>query len=221
MEIKNQKSKIKKLGILIIILLLIQGCAKTVTPIVTFGEQMIVTVTLRGNFDVINNRYFLVLASSASLNIPLPPPDNIEYEMIEPGTDPISGSEEAYYLNYYSTWNGYSILEPGGYYLVAGPFVQNQTNTRESLGFIGNVNKTIVFNFDLSKVFGTTIPGNIYFDVVTVDWPDGHMKLPYDHLTSTNAYISKVSGSVVNIDDGQDAALESSLDIISCKAEIE
>ncbi len=210
-----------KFFIFFILLIFVGGCAKTVTPLVDFGEQMIVTVTMRGTIDVINSRYFLVLGSTSSLNIPLPPPDNVEYEMIEPGTEPVQGSEEAYYTNYYSTWSGYLIAEPGGYYLVPGPFVQGQITTRESLAFIDQINNTLTYSFDVSKIFGTTVPDDIYFDVVSVDWPDGQKKLSQDHLTSTNAYISKISGSVIEIDDGIDSELAADLDIISCRVEMQ
>ena len=39
------------------------GCARTVTQIVTYGDQMAVEVELRGTMEVNANRYFLVLAA--------------------------------------------------------------------------------------------------------------------------------------------------------------
>lgn len=210
-----------KILILMFCVVLIAGCAKTITPIVDYGEQMIVKVTLRGTMDQNNNRYFLVLSSNNGLKIPLPPPDNIDYEMIEPGSIPTYGSLEAYYTNYYSTWGSYIILDPAGYSLVNGPFVLGQATTRETLELINQVSAVVTYRFDLGKVFGATIPDNIYFDLVTVDWPNGLQKLAADHLTSTNALISKVSGSIVEIDDGSDYNLEPGLDIINCRAEIQ
>jgi hypothetical protein len=212
---------IRSLLIVLIVCLFITGCANTVTQIVTYGDQMTVQVTLRGDYDALANRYFLVLASNDNLAIPLPPPDNITYEMLEPGDTPIQGTVADYYTKYYDTWSGYVIVDPGGYYLVKGPFVQNQTNTREAIANLGSASKTLSFDFNLSKIFGSTVPDEIYFDFVTVAWPNGQAKLSVDHLTSTNAYISKVSGSILSIDDGEDPGIDAALDIVRCNVEIQ
>lgn len=198
------------------------SCSRTVTPIVAYGDQLVVTITLAGNMDLINNRYFLVLGSAASLKVPLPAP-NVDYnapEMIEPGMTPTLGSVEVYYNSFYSTWSSYVLLDPGGYFLTKGPFVINQTTTREPVATIDELNKTLTFSFRLDRAF-TTVPNLVYFDLVTVDWPSNSAKIPADHLTSTNAYISKVSGSVITITDGLDSGLDPSLDIVTCKAEIQ
>jgi hypothetical protein len=199
--------------------LLITGCAKTVTQIVSFGDQMIVQVTLRGNVDNSANRYFLILGTS-NLSVPLPPPDNITYEMIEPGTDPIQGDVADYYTNFYDTWAGYIILDPGGYYLVKGPFVSGEAITREALANLSETTNILNFSFRLDRIFDA-IPDQIYFDFVSVAWPDGEAKLSSDHLSSTNAYISKVGGSILSVDDGADLSLPASLDIERCNVEIQ
>ena len=87
------------------------GCARTVTSIVPFGDQIVVTATLRGTIDVETTRYFLVFSDSASYKVPQPRPDIIEAapEFIEPGSTPIVGAEEAYYSNFFLK-NLYSIL---------------------------------------------------------------------------------------------------------------
>jgi hypothetical protein len=213
--------RFKWVGLLAGCCLLMSGCAKTVTTIFSFGEQMTVEVTLRGDVDISANRYFLVLASSSDLSIPLPPPDNLDYEFIEPGTDPVQGGVADYYSEYYDTWSGYIVLDPGGYYLVKGPFVQSQLPTREALSNLGEVNTKISFSFRLERIFGGTVPDPIYFDFVSVDWPDGQARLSADRLSSTNAYISNVAGSILSVDDGQDPELDPALDIIKCDVEIQ
>jgi len=211
--------KIRFLIMMLMFGFLATGCAKTVTQIVSFGEQMTVSVTLRGNADNTANRYFLILGTS-NLAVPLPPPDNITYELIEPGTDPISGVAADYYTNFYNTWAGYIILDPGGYYLVKGPFVSGEAITREALANLDAVSNTLNFSFRLDRIFDA-IPDQIYFDFVSVAWPDGAEKLPSDHLSSTNAYISRFEGSIQTVDDGADPSLPASLDIERCNVEIQ
>jgi hypothetical protein len=202
---------------------MMSGCARTVTQYVTYGNQMVVEVTLRGTMEASANRYFMVLVSRSDYKIPLPPPDNIDYEFIEPGTEPRLGSLEAYYTNFYSSWEGYCVVEPGGYFLADGPFIQGAVLTRESLSNLGEIGTKIKFNFRLSQVFGASVPNTIYFDFVSVPWPADDAKLPADHLTSTNAYISsaRVSGSTQTVNDEANYALEDSLDILQCTVTIQ
>ena len=208
------------LGFVIWLLVFTLGCSRFATPLVVYGDQMVVEVTMRGTLDVYNNRYFMVLSTSSAYSVPLPPPDNISYEFIEPGDTPILGTEEAYYTNYFSSWASYIILEPAGYYLANGPFVYNQTATREQIAPLGSVTNKISFTYDLSEIF-TTIPDNIYFDIISVEWPTGQVKYAADHFASTNNYISKIQGSILNVTDSQDASLAVDLDIVSCRVEIQ
>ena len=200
----------------------VMGCAQTVTQLVTFGDQMAVEVALKGNMDVNANRYFMVVSSNPNYRVPLPPPDIISDapEMIEPGMVPATGSPEAYYTNFYSTWSGYIVLGPGGYYLVKGPFTLNQTPTREVLSGLGEIGTKINFSFRLKRIF-ETVPDQIYFDFISVPWPSGQAKIPSDHLPSTNNYISKAVGSIAAVIDGEDNGVDGSLDIISCRVEIQ
>lgn len=200
---------------------LASGCARTVTSYVTYGEEMVVDVTLRGNMDTNANRYFLVLARTPAYRVPLPPPDNIDFEMIEPGTTPRSGALADYYANFYASWEGYCIVDPGGYFLVDGPFVIGAPITREVIASLGTVSTRLKFNFELSRAFGTVIPDTIYFDLVTVPWPDDVARLPADHLTATDAYISKVAGSITTITDDANPTLDASLDISKCTVTIQ
>lgn len=229
---KDQKSKIKNkkhwkfgsligFGFLILMLGFANGCAKTVTNPYAYSAQMVVEVTLRGTMDISANRYFMVLSSDPSYLIPLPPPDNIEYEFLEPGMAPQQGSIEAYFTNFYSTWSGYVAIDPGGYFTVMGPFVLGQAITREVLAGLGDISSKIRFNFPVTSIFSGTVPDTIYFDFVSVDWPVSGKKFAADHLTSTNAYISKISGSIQVIQDEENLSLLPSQDIMNCTVTIQ
>ncbi|MBU1026577.1 MAG: hypothetical protein KKA31_02485 [Candidatus Margulisbacteria bacterium] len=198
------------------------GCAKTVTQLVTYGDEMVVEVTLRGNVDIGANRYFLIVSSDPAYKVPLPAPDYLEDapELIEPGDTPSIGSVEAYYTNFYNTWSGYVILDPSGFTMVKGPFVVGTTPTREVLSSLTEISSILTFSFRLGRMFAT-VPDQVYFDFVTVPWPDGNIKIPTDHLPSSNNYILKISGSLVTIDDETDLDLEASEDIVNCRVEIQ
>jgi hypothetical protein len=198
------------------------GCARTVTQLVTYGEQMVVEVTLRGNFDINSNRYFLVLSDRSDYNVPLPPPDFREEapEFLEPGMTPTTGSPEAYQNIFYSTWSGYIVIDTSGYSLVKGPFVLGQVPTREAIKNIGEAGDRLSFSFRLGQMFGS-VPDPIYFDFVAVPWPDGSEKIPADHLPTTNNYISSLEGSVITVEDDPESLLDASLDIDNCRVEIQ
>jgi len=200
---------------------MVSGCAKTATQIVTFGGQMVVEVTLRENFDAAANRYFLVLSTDAGFKTPLPPPDNIDYEFIEPGTAPQRGVLADYYANYYSTWSGYVMAEPGGYFAVPGSFVIGQSNTRALIASLGEPSTKIRFVYPLSQIFGAAVPDKIYFDFSAVNWPTADAKLAMDHLNTTNAYIANIAGSTTTITDISDPALVGSQDILTCTVTIQ
>ena len=206
---------------LLLVVFLTTGCARTVTSYVTYGDEMVVDVTLRGNIDPNTNRYFLVLARTPAYRVPLPPPDNIDFEMIEPGTTPRNGLPADYYSNFYASWEGYCIVDPGGYFLVDGPFVLGAPVTREVIASLGAVTTQLKFNFELSRAFGAAIPDTVYFDLVTVPWPDDVARLPADHLAATDAYISKIAGSTITVVDDPNPALNAALDITRCTVTIQ
>jgi hypothetical protein len=198
------------------------GCARTVTSIVTYGDQMVVEVTLRGTLDINNYRYFMVCSADPNFKIPLPPPDNIIFEFIEPGMSPQLGSISDYYTNYFSTWSGYMLMDPAGFTLVKGPFVQGVDASREVIATPGDLNTAkIRFTFPLERLFSASVPDKIYFDFATVPWPTGAQKLCVDHLTTTNAYISRLAGSVQMIQDEEDLSVAPALDIIGCTVTIQ
>jgi len=199
------------------------GCARTVTSIVPYGDQITVTATMRGTINVDNYRYFLVLSGNSSYKVPQPRPDIIEAapEFIEPGGTPIIGTVEAYYNNFFSTWSSYFVVNSSGYSRVMGPFVVGGTNTREVLASIPDLNTSVLaFSCDLSRVF-STVPDQIYFDFVAVPWLDGEQTIPADHLPSINNSISGVAGSIVEVPDDSDLSIDSGLDITGVELKIE
>jgi len=211
------------LRILLIVccLFLATGCAKTVTPTTTYGTEAVVEITLRGNADVINNRYFMVLSNSQSFSVPLTYADNTEYEFLSVGDPPQSGSQESYYTKYYSTWNGYIELNNNGYYLTKGPFTYETTATPEPLSlFDGNTN-TLKFDFRLDRIFGTSIPDTIYFDLITVSYPLSGSKRTQDLLYPDRLPIPKGSSAEKSGSDLSDTTLNSSLDITGWKVRIQ
>ena len=198
------------------------GCAKTVTPLVTYGDQMVVEVTLRGNIDAHANRYFLILSSDPGYKIPLPFPDQIGDlpEFIEPGMIPTIGSAEGYHSNFYSSWAGYAMVDVNGVSLVKGPFALGTSATREAIANLVEGTNKISFIFRLGRVFDT-IPDKIYFDFAVVPWPDGQAKIPADHLPSTNNYVMRIAGSFVSVDDAGNSGFDPAQDILGCKVEIQ
>ncbi len=228
LKIKTQNFGAIKFKIFVIFTFLLltftfsSGCARTVTSIVTYGDQMVVEVSLRGTLDINNDRYFMVCSADPNFKIPLPPPDNIIFEFIEPGMSPQQGSLSDYYTNYYSTWSGYVVMDPSGFTLVKGPFTLGVDASREVIATPGDLNTSkIRFTFPLERLFGASVPDKIYFDFATVPWPTGAQKFCADHLTTTNAYISKVSGSIQTIYDGEDGSVDAALDIVSCTVTIQ
>ncbi len=206
-----------------LLVIFVLGCARTVTQVEGYGDEMKIEVTLRGTAEITANRYFLVLSRDANYKIPLPPPDIVEDapEFIEPGMIPQIGSPEAYYNEFYSTWSGYIVLESGGYFISKGPFVIDQVAERVFFSGLGEIGSKITFSFRLDRIFETDIPDSIYFDFVSVPWPDGEEKIPADHLPSIANYISKKSGSILTVDDEADMDLAPGLDIRSCRVEIQ
>jgi len=210
---------------MLFLILLLSGCARTVTSIISYGTQAEVEVTLRGTMEANNARYFLVVSSSPTYAIPLPYPFNPNYfEFIEPGMTPQPGSGNItdYYTNFYSGWAGY-VMAGGteGVILVPGPFVEGTAATRESIADTAVGGSTIKFLFALDRIFGATIPDTIYFDFVSVDWPTGAAKYSIDHLNSTNAYIPKLSSSKKSVDDEEDPTIDPAMDILNCTVTIQ
>lgn len=200
----------------------LSGCSRTVTPIVNYGDQLLVQITLRGNYDVNSNKYFMVIGNDQYYRVPLPPPDQLDEapEFIEPDMLPQTGSRETYFADFFDTWAGYMVIDPTGYTLVNGPFTITQTATRQVIATLGAAGTRLSFLLPLDQLF-STVPDQIYFDVVSVPWPLAAEKIPADHLLSTDNSISSIVGSIVTVTDAQDPLLLPSLDILECRVEVQ
>lgn len=203
------------------LVILMTGCSRYVTPIVTYGSQLTVEVTFRGNLDTDRFRYFMIFSTQEAFSYPVPPPEGTTLdEFLEPGDLPVSGDNSSYFTNYYSTWTAYIVLNSAGYYLAKGPFISTVAISKESVG-LSEVPNKFTFTVSLSRVFGTTIPDFIYFDVISADYPAGSYKYLQDRLAPPTQSISKVSGSLISGNRPENADLDAGLDIISWKARVD
>ena len=202
--------------------LIITGCSKTVTTIPIFGTQMIVTATFRGNIDLSKNRYFMIISTNESYSFPILPPEGTSRdEFLEPGDSPVIGDKADYFTKYYSTWHSYIILDSLGYYLVRGPFAATNTSTREPISSTIPQTNYLNFTIRLDRIFGASLPDNIYFDIISVDYPAGAQKYLKDHIAPLSRNISSVSGSILSQNDEVKDDIDESLDIISWSVNIE
>jgi len=207
---------------LFIFCLILTGCSRTVTVIPSFGTQMTVTATFRGNIDLSNNRYFMVISTNESYSFPMLPPEGGSLdEFLEPGDSPVVGDKADYFTKYYSTWHSYIILDSLGYYLVRGPFAITNTITRELISSTIPQTNYLNFTIRLDRIFGASLPDNIYFDVISVDYPAGAQKYLKDHIAPPGRSISSVSGSILSQNDEVKDDINESLDIISWSVSIE
>jgi hypothetical protein len=198
------------------------GCSRYVTQIVTYGTQMTVEVTFRGNLNVNNNRYFLILSTQEAYNIPVPPPEGGSLdEFLEPGDTPRLGDKSTYFTNYYSTWHSYIILDSLGYFLAKGPFSATNPITRESVATYSTASSKFTFTIRLERIFGASIPDYIYFDVVSADYPTDAQKFLKDHIAPPAQKISKISGSLLSQTDEEKSDIDPALDITSWTIKIE
>ena len=221
----NKKTRVTHYALLLTLVVfcigILTACARTVTPLINYGEQMSVEVTLAGTLEADANRYFLVLSANSNFQIPyFPTPDLNTPEFIEPGMIPMQGSAIDYYTKYFSTWAGYVVLDRKQFFSVRGPFSYGQAASREVLSNLGAPDAKIKFTFRLNRIFDI-IPDTIYFDFVTVPWPDGAVKIPEDHINSTDAYISKVTGSIKAVDDLVEPGILPALNIVNCRVVIQ
>ncbi|MCX5751537.1 MAG: hypothetical protein NT099_07730 [Candidatus Saganbacteria bacterium] len=211
---KNPKSQILNPKLLILSLLgfwilsfgFITGCARTVTPVVVFGKTAVVEVTLRGNADISHNKYYMLVGSSESYQIPVYP-----YEFIEPGqapTDPTFNPQP-----YQATWYSYVILDNSAMFMrVPGPFTATQeTYTHAQISTFTPPATVLRFNLPLDEVFPSGIPQRVYFNFITVD----QTRYLKDQLaTKSNSLLTYTNTEVVGSDD-EDSGINASLDVIS------
>lgn len=192
-------------------LLLIAGCAKSVTPLFPLGKTITFDINFKENIDTAANRYYVIMRCSAAPRIPFTP-----IEFVEPSETP-SQPDVNYFADYYSTWDNYLVLEGNTIYLAPGPFVSTEAVTRETVAiWNGSETKKIQVSFDISRL---NLPANLlYFDFVTVDHSS---RIVRDNLSKVNntpssQYIdTNYSGTFVNGSDEATEGIPCYLDILN------
>lgn len=191
------------------------GCARTVTSVITYGDEMSVEVSFTDTMNMTSNYYYMVISSQEAFQIPYDPYDPL-VEFIEPGLPPSEPGVD--YYEYYQTWDGYVILDNTGsgvVWLVNGPFTSSAESyadyTRTQIGEITQLSDKWTFNFDLSQLYGSAVPTTIYFDFITVA---SATKIVQDHL-GANAYITSYADSTSDGSDDTTVDVDASQDIIS------
>ena len=207
------KFKILLIFVVISLAVFANGCARTVTPLVQFGSEVVVEVSFRGNVNFSTNRYYMIIGSTESYELPYYPDD-----FIEPGIPPQDPTYDPY--RFYRSWQGYIVSDSSSnYFLVNGPFNNtSETYTRTNIGHVsGNISNKIQFRFRLDQMFGTTVPDVMYFDVAAVD---SQLTLR-NHLQPPSKYINTYQGALIQGEDDVDSSVNSSLDIVSWKVFIQ
>jgi hypothetical protein len=215
--------KISLIGIVVFIVVGFSlGCSRTVTEVVTYGNEMTVTVTFRGNLDLPNSDYFMILSSQEAYQIPYDPTQP-QMEFIEPGIAPTDPAMD--YYPYYRTWDGYVIMDnssSGVIWLVKGPFNSSAESyasySRVQIGTFSSSSSQWTFHFTLSTLYGSAeLPSNIHFDVVSVSTATNRLQ---DHLTS-GLYIKSYRYSTASGVDAENTDIAASHDILSYSLQID
>jgi hypothetical protein len=199
--------------LIIIIAFLSWGCARTVTQIIQFGSDVIVQVELRGNLDMVNNKYYMIIGTSETYLLPEYP-----YEFVEPRQPTTDPTYNPYV--YYRTWKAYIVNDDSGnYFLVPGPFNNTgEVYSRIPIGSItGAAPNRMEFRFRLDQLYGSSVPAIMYFDFVTTG-PDKFLE---DHLQPPSKYLDTYRGSEIIGTDDVRADINASLDILSWKVRVE
>lgn len=168
----------------------------------TFGNEMAFEITLQGNYDVINNKYFIVFSTMEGYQIALPQPDGMD-EFLVPGDIPQPGgiSTQEYFSKYYSTWAGVILVDSQGYQLIQGPFNINNPVTREVFATLDNASNKLQFNININRIYGNTLPNLIYIDIISASYPTGTFKSLKDRISPPAYSFEPIKGSVISYND--------------------
>jgi len=166
---------------MVFILMMLSGCARTVTPLFPLGKTIIFDVNFKEDIDGSANRYYVILRSSSSAQIPFTP-----IKFIEP--DDIPDQPEVNYADFYGTWNYYFVLEGNTVYLASGPFSTTEAVTKETIAiWNGSEPRNIRISYDIERLFPSPTPTALYFDFVTVGISD---KIVKDNLSPVTGNVS-------------------------------
>ena len=205
------------LWLLVILAAGLLGCARSVTEVITYGNELTVAANFRGTLDYANNTYYLILSTREAFTIPYQPYS--PYEFIEPGLPPSDPSMDFY--EHYRTWDGYVILGSSGIiWLVKGPFTSSaECVYRANQVQVGEYQVTSdnqwTFHFRVDQLYSTAeTPTTIYFDLVAVDNSTKHL---LDHL-ETIGYINTYRDSTTSGTNGENSGISAAADIRSYSA---
>ena len=201
-------------GLLFVIMLC--GCAKTVTPLFPAGNHITVSIDYRGNIDPILNRYYIIFNNNAAPKIPFMP-----IQFVEPG-EIAQQPEINYYLDYYPSWKAYIVLDGNALYFVRGPYTSEAVPTKEVMAtWSGMEIKRIEVTFNLDKF--DSLAERLNFDFVTVD---KETKIVKDNLSPLNSspspyYVFTIADSTVSGSDETTTVTRESLDILDWRVLIQ
>lgn len=178
--------------VIIILLIAISGCAKTVTTIGAVGSQITFDVSFREAMNP-QYRYFIMLGKTNAPHIPFSP-----NEMVQPW-EGVTDTQVNYFTDFYSTWGNYLLIQGQNAALVPGPFVTSTTVEAQSLfDFTRPSPNRFVVSLALNRMsFGNATPQNLFVDIIAVN---GQNKV-VDNL-SNNALLGTDSTLVVPTDQG-------------------
>ncbi len=215
---RGQRSKVKRIERLLIIslvlgLLLVSGCSRTITILPSVGDRIKVEITFRGNVDTAVNKYYILFGSS-SPNKPYPgtyffgPGESYDTSKMNISTD-----LNYYYTTYFSGWSDHLLLSQNNYWLTNGPFTSSALHSSYVPVLLdtrsGTSNK-ISLTFYLSRL--SSVPAELYFNFVSVD-RNGYLR---DYLHATDNRISTTLGSETGVtDEISDPGIDPGLDILS------
>ena len=129
-----------KLLLLIIIPILLNGCANTVTEKESAGTEVTFSITFEGTPDFTNNSYFLVF-SDTSFNLNTSLTSNyflfLEVPTAKVSVDTISNSVglSYFYSNYFSSWGGVIELNTSSARLTGGSFSSSTDDDSEHYSY--------------------------------------------------------------------------------------
>ena len=196
----------------LLLMFMISGCAKVVTPVFPPGKHITIEINFKDNIDTTQNKYYILFNNNSAPIIPFMPT-----QFVEPGETPAQPDVD-YYGLYYSTWRNYVVLDGNAYSLVKGSFTSEATPTKEVIAtWSGADPKKIFLTINMSKL--GTLTQRLNFDFVSVDKTT---KLVEDNLSPLNSspstyYVYTISDTTASGTDEETAGIRPSADILSWK----
>jgi len=237
----------RKLLYLLLVMLLLAGCAEEVVKKEITPEEMTVRIYFRGNVDSSLYKYYFIFATSSGIKLPNV---NIANALIlEPGEDYDPADIAAfthdfdptdnikyYYENYFSTWRDstrfklgqFNIVVPQGYYPTSANRTTHDTyNDNIAWSVQNNSSGTLLkMTFSIDQISSGTLTKEdnerIYFNFLTADYklPGTKGGLFYDCLDSEPSIQNKAGAQVSEYDSSNDEKKPAGADIIRWTVDI-